>query len=48
MNHYADAREGIDLLELIQQIKTYFWVLLLAAALTGTAGSCSSYCGTTV
>ena len=38
MNHYADAREGIDLLELIQQIKTYFWVLLLAAALTGTAG----------
>ena len=38
MNRYADAREGIDLLELIQQIKTYFWVLLLAAALTGTAG----------
>ena len=39
-----DLTDTIDLLEIVQQVKKYFWVLLLAMLLTGGAGFfCSKF-----
>ena len=33
-----DARDTFDLMELFQQIKKYFWILLLSMLVMGMAG----------